>query len=59
MSARIRPMPIYRRIRIYLEQSGRGQLTPRQERRCRHKMNLAEKRERLASLGAEATASAA
>lgn len=42
-----KPMPVYRRIRIYLDQSGRGQLTPRQLRRCRHKMNLAEKRERL------------
>jgi hypothetical protein len=34
----------YQRIACYLAQTGRGQLTSRQDRRARHKMNRANRR---------------
>lgn len=42
------PMPDEYRVRGYLYQTNRAALTPRQERRANKKLNLAEKRERIA-----------
>lgn len=48
------PLNVYQRTAHYLDQTGRGQLTARQARRADKKLNLADKRERIAKELADA-----